>query len=164
MSCGKNAKTKNPKEFAAATMERIRKSVRPYKRRRDGLEEALGIMGIKKQAGSPERSVILLHTKTPNGLQRCRKKGKNFLITFISYSLRAGRSGDRIPVEARFSAPVQIGPGAHPASYTMGTGSLLGVKRPRRGVDHQPPSSAEVKERVELYFYSPSGPSWPLLG
>jgi hypothetical protein len=25
------------------------------------------------------------------------------------------------------------------------------------------PSSAEVKEREELYFYSPSGPSWPVL-
>ena len=33
-------------------------------------------------------------------------------------------SGDRNPVGARFSAPVQTGPGAHPASYTMGTGSL----------------------------------------
>jgi len=29
----------------------------------------------------------------------------------------------------RFSAPVQTGPGAHPASYTMG------VKRRGRGVD-----------------------------
>jgi hypothetical protein len=28
----------------------------------------------------------------------------------------------------------------------------------------QPPSRAEVKERVELYLYSPSGPSWPVLG
>jgi hypothetical protein len=27
-----------------------------------------------------------------------------------------------------------------------------------------PPSSGEVKERVELYLYSPSGPSWPVLG
>jgi hypothetical protein len=36
--------------------------------------------------------------------------------------------GDRIPVEARFSAPVQTGPGAHPASYTMDTGSLPGGK------------------------------------
>jgi hypothetical protein len=26
------------------------------------------------------------------------------------------------------------------------------------------PSSAEVKERVELYLYIPSGPSWPVLG
>jgi hypothetical protein len=39
-----------------------------------------------------------------------------------------------------------------------------GVKRPGRGVDHSPASSAEVKERVELYLYSPSGPSWPVLG
>ena len=29
---------------------------------------------------------------------------------------------------ARFSATVQTGPGAHPASCTMGTGSSLGVK------------------------------------
>ena len=28
----------------------------------------------------------------------------------------------------RFSAPVQTGPGAHPASFTNGTGSFLGVK------------------------------------
>ena len=26
------------------------------------------------------------------------------------------------------------------------------------------PCSAEVKERVELYLYSPSGPSWLLIG
>jgi len=81
-----------------------------------------------------------------------------------SDSLRAGGSGDRIPVEARFSAPLQTGPGAHPASYTMGTGPFPGVKRTGRGVDHPPPSSAEVKERADLYFYSPSGPSWPVLG
>jgi len=65
---------------------------------------------------------------------------------------------------ARFSAPVQTGPGAHPAPYTMGTGSFPGVKRPRRGDDHPAPSTAEVKERVELYLYSPSEPSWPVLG
>jgi len=76
----------------------------------------------------------------------------------------AGRSGDRIPESARFSAPVQTGPGAHPASYTIGAGSFPGVKRPRRGVDHPPTSSVEVKEGVELYLYSPSGPSWPVLG
>ena len=59
--------------------------------------------------------------------------------------------------EARFSAPVQTDPVAHPASYTMGTGSLREVKRPGRGVDHTPLSSAEVKERIELYLYSPLG-------
>jgi hypothetical protein len=55
-------------------------------------------------------------------------------------------------------------PWAHPASYTMVTGSFPGVKRPGRGVDHPPPYSAEVKERVELYLSSPSGPSWPVVG
>ena len=69
-----------------------------------------------------------------------------------------------MPVGARFSAPIRTGPGAHPASYTMGAGSFPGVKRQGRGVDHPPPSSAEVKERVELYLYSDSGPLWPVLG
>jgi len=54
-----------------------------------------------------------------------------------------------------FSAPVQTGPEAYPASCTMGTGFFPEVKRPGRGVNLQPPSSAEVKERIELYFYSP---------
>jgi len=64
---------------------------------------------------------------------------------------------------ARFYAPVQTGPGAHPASYRMGTKTFPGVRRPGRGVDHPQPSSAEVKERVEPYLSSPSGPSWPVL-
>jgi hypothetical protein len=38
-------------------------------------------------------------------------------------------------------APVQTGPGAHPASYTIGTESFPGVKRPGRDVDHPPPTS-----------------------
>jgi len=44
----------------------------------------------------------------------------------------------------------------------MSIGSLPGVKQPGCGVDHPPPSIAEVKERVELYLYSPSGTSWIL--
>ena len=87
-----------------------------------------------------------------------RQVSLNGLVT----RLRAGRYGDRTPVEARFSAPVQTGPGAHPASCTKGTGSFPEVNRPGRGVDHPPSSSAEVKERVELHLYSPSGSSWPV--
>jgi hypothetical protein len=45
--------------------------------------------------------------------------------------LQPVRSGDRIPLGARFSAPVQTGPGAHPASCTMGTGSFPGVESGR---------------------------------
>ena len=51
--------------------------------------------------------------------------------------LRAGRSGERILVAATFSAPVQTGPGAHPASCTMGTGSFPGI-RSGRGVTLTP--------------------------
>jgi len=46
----------------------------------------------------------------------------------------------------------------------MGTGFFSGVNQPGRGVDHPPPSSAEVKEGVELYLYSTFGPSWPVTG
>jgi hypothetical protein len=67
-------------------------------------------------------------------------------------------------VEARFSAPVQTGPGAYPASYTMGSGSFPGVKRPGPGADHPPPHKRRGHERVGLYFYSPSGPQWPVIG
>ena len=49
---------------------------------------------------------------------------------------RTARSGDRMPVGARFSAPVQASTGAYPPSSTIGTGPFPGVKRPRRGVDH----------------------------
>ena len=60
---------------------------------------------------------------------------------------------------------VQTGPGARPASCIVGTGSNPGGnKRPVRGVNHPPPSGAEVKERIELYVYSSSGPLWPVTG
>jgi hypothetical protein len=61
-------------------------------------------------------------------------------------SLRVGRSGDRIPVGAIFSAPVQTGPRAHPASNTMNTGSFPGLKRPGRGVDHPPHLAPRLKK------------------
>ena len=71
------------------------------------------------------------------------------------HSFRAFRPEYRNPVRARFSSLVETGPGAHPASYTMGTGCLSAAeKRPGYGVNHPPPSKDEVKERVELYLYS----------
>jgi hypothetical protein len=55
----------------------------------------------------------------------------------------------------------QNGSGVHPASYPGGTrGSFRGVKRPGGEADYPPPSSAEVKEWVELYLHSPNTPSW----
>jgi hypothetical protein len=69
----------------------------------------------------------------------------------------------------RLSAPVQTGPGVHPAYCTMGTGSLPEVKRTGRGVDHPPHQAPRLKKeksqrsaaplclhgrvQVEIYLY-----------
>jgi hypothetical protein len=53
--------------------------------------------------------------------------------------------GDQIPMGTGFFTHIQTGPGAHPASCTMGIGSFPGVKRLGHGADHPPPPSAEVE-------------------
>jgi hypothetical protein len=86
--------------------------------------------------------------------------GRGGYRSWCSAWLRAGRSGDRMPVWVRFSGPVQTGPGTHLASYTMGTVQLPGVKWPGCGANHSSLSGTEVKERVEIHFYYyPSAPS-----
>jgi hypothetical protein len=52
-----------------------------------------------------------------------------------------------------------LGPTQPPIPGVPGAVSL-GVKRPGREADHSPPSSAEVKESVELYIHSPNTSSW----
>jgi hypothetical protein len=74
----------------------------------------------------------------------------------IVHSARAGRSGDRISMGARFFGPVRWVP-----AFILGGG---GVEWPGRGVDHPLPSSAAVKEGVELYLYFLSRVSWPVVG
>jgi hypothetical protein len=83
------------------------------------------------------------------------------LVYHSQYSdwLRVGRSVNRIPVGARFSAPVQTGPGAHPVTFVVGIQSFEGGKeRSGRDTDPSHPSSAVGHKRVELYLYSPYGP------
>ena len=70
----------------------------------------------------------------------------------LGIATRYDRDGLRIDSRwgARFFTPVQNGRRAHPACRTKGTGSFPGTKRMDRRFDHPPPSSAEVKEGVEL--------------
>jgi hypothetical protein len=86
-------------------------------------------------------------------------------IQFSRYSdwQQAGRSGDRILVGLRFSATVQTGPWAHPASCTMGTGSFMWVESGRgMTLTPHPLLVLRSKNKVELHIYSSWGPSWPV--
>jgi len=90
-----------------------------------------------------------------------------FVCLFGRDSIATGYGLDGPGIEfrlmARFSARVQIDPGPHPASCTIGTTSFLGAQRPERVVEHPPSPSGEVEERVEVHLCSPSGHLWPLL-
>ena len=79
--------------------------------------------------------------------------------------LRAGRSGDRIPVRVEIFRTRPDRPCAPPNFLYNGYRVFPGGKATEawRWPPTPPPSSAEVKERVELYLYSPSGSSWPVL-
>jgi hypothetical protein len=73
--------------------------------------------------------------------------------------LRAGRSGDQIPVEARFSTSVQTGPWGPPSFLYNGHRVFSGGKeRPGRDSDPSPPTSTVGHKRVELCLYFLCGP------
>jgi hypothetical protein len=85
------------------------------------------------------------------------------------YGLNDWAIGVRSPAGAKdfySSLCIQTGSGAHPASYTMGTGGPFpgGKARPGRDADHSPPSSAEVVNEEELYLLSPQAPPWRVAG
>jgi hypothetical protein len=132
---------------------------------------ALGIMSELRRLFAENR---LLSQVNPYGTYREKSDTGTSLapIGWVCYrcsivvdSLRAGRSGDRTPLGARYSAVAKTWPQTHPASCTMGTGSLsLSLKISENGVYHPPPTSAEVKERVALYYYSSPGHLWPVTG
>jgi hypothetical protein len=80
-------------------------------------------------------------------------------------SIRAEPSGDRIPVGGKIFHTRPDRPwGPSSLLYNGHRVSFPGVRWPGRGVNHPPPSSAEDEERVELYLYTSSRSSWPVLG
>jgi len=89
------------------------------------------------------RSAACLHTNQSRSYLNHLVYTHTHICTHIQ---GAGWSGDRIPVGARFFAPVEICPGVHTASYTKDTGSFLGVKRPGRGGDHSLHLASKLKK------------------
>jgi hypothetical protein len=127
--------------------------INPFDSSQEQLREAYRLMGL----------IIIIHNCLPIFIAHPCLFGLRWRSRY-SDLLRVGRSGDLIPVEARYSAPVKTSPGAHPASCKMGTGSLYRGKAAWASRWPPTPSSAKVKKRVELYVYSPAQPSWPFLG
>ena len=64
--------------------------------------------------------------------------------------------------EVRFPSPVQTGPGAHQAYYTTDTGTFPGVKQQGVALTIHPHLAQRLKN-IQLYLFSPSGPSWLVL-
>jgi hypothetical protein len=79
--------------------------------------------------------------------------------------LWAGRSWVQTPVGGEFF-PTRPGQSWGPPIllYNGWRVSFPGGKQLKWGIKYSPPSSAKVKERVQLYLYSLSGPSWPVIG
>jgi hypothetical protein len=116
------------------------------------------VMSSNAMVTSEQHSAYPAHAlHIPHLLRKTRQRCLNMSPALYSFVGRAGRSGDRIPVGTRLSAPVQTGPGAHPASCAMGTGSFPGVKRPGRGVDHPPSSSKKGKVTPLQTLRGPGG-------
>jgi hypothetical protein len=74
---------------------------------------------------------------------------------FLGFDFRRGLGNFLFTTASRTA----LGLTQPPFQWVLGVLSLR-VKRPGREADHSPPSSAEVKECVELYLYSPNAPSW----
>ena len=98
------------------------------------------------------------NTKVQNTQNRKRKYKTSGPGSVIGIATAYGLEGPGIESRwgARFSAPVQTDPDAHPASCKMGTGSFPGVNCGWSvKLTAHPLLNAEVKNRVELYLYSP---------
>jgi len=88
----------------------------------------------------------------------------DIFIVRVGDSLRAGLSGIESRWGRDFPHLSRSAPWPIQAPIKWVPGFSPGVNLPGRGVDHPLPSSAEVVERVELYFYYSSVPSSPVLG
>ena len=77
-------------------------------------------------------------------------------IVGISICYRLNGPGIKSRCEQDFPHPSRPAQGPTQPHIRLVRGYSQGVKQPVQGVDHQPQSRAEVKERAELHLYFPS--------
>jgi hypothetical protein len=89
------------------------------------------------------------------------RAGFSLVIIATRYGLEVRESN---PSGVTFSTPVRTGPGARPASCTMGTASLSrGVKRPGRGTDYTPHLAPGLNKNGAVPLLPPPTPVPPWL-
>jgi hypothetical protein len=103
------------------------------------------------------KSVDLAEVPCTSTLHICLLRGRDSSVC-IATRYRLDSPGIESQWERYFPYPSKpaLGPIQPPTQWVRG--HSRGIKRQASGVNHPPTSSAKVKERVELYLYSPSGP------
>jgi hypothetical protein len=99
----------------------------------------------------------------PSSLQRAFFIVLSGIAQLYSPGLWAGWSGVQVPRRAEIflfttMSRLALGSAQPPIQWVLGALSL-GVKWPGYEADHSPPSSAKVKEHMELYLHSLKMPS-----
>jgi hypothetical protein len=126
--------------------------------------------GTQDRGFAPDRSRRIFSAGKIHSMPSFRR-GSKIICPMLVTRTTKGQKGQtrstivfkKIPVGARFFAHAQTGPGPHPASCTMGTGSFPGVNQPGRCTDHLP-LLAPRSIMSRIYLYSPLGPSWSDIG
>lgn len=102
----------------------------------------------------------ILYVKVSN-THSSRRLGQHSCYTDV---LWGGSPWDQIPLEMRFSMPVQTSPKAHPTSCTTSIRCLTGGNVDRHGVDRPRPPSAEPANGLRLNVRLPSVSAYPCHG
>jgi hypothetical protein len=128
---------------------------------RNSTNSAEGCLRLREcQASTTTTRVLfpcLLHT-TPNGIptKSMKRSSSVGIVTGYGWTVRGSNpDGGEILHSRPALGPTQ--PAVRSVPNLFPDGKVAG-----RGVGHPPSSTAEVNESVELYIYSPSGPSWPV--
>ena len=95
----------------------------------------IGIIHHKYQGHDVYERVLLSRCTGSRGRDSTVGKATRYGLDVPGIESRCGQDIPHLSIPAE----------AHPASYTMGTGSFPGVKRPGRGVNHPPHLAPRLK-------------------